>query len=168
MTFPVPQAADEDADDGGDAHPVKRVRVNSSDYCDKGALSCPEIMEFAEKKHAEKEARHKAKANRQTKREDRQAQRHKEALKCNAGAMALAGGGADVECLSVKNLQAILLARCVKPKGKKADLVEQVKVTLIGLPVSPLQIAGPDAEGGPDSNAGSASDLGSDSKYSSS
>ena len=43
-----------------------------------------------------------------------------------------------------------------------------MKVTLIGLHVSPLQIAGPDAEGGPDSDAGSASDIGSDSGYNSS
>ena len=37
--------------------------------------------------------------------------------------MALVRGGADVGGLSVKNLQAILVARCFKPKGKKADLV---------------------------------------------
>ena len=124
MAFPAPQAADEDAHDGGDAHPVKRVRVNSSNYWDNGALSSADVMEFAEKVHAEKEARDKAKADRQTKREEQQAQRHEEALKCNAEAMALVGGGADVKSLSVKNLQAILLARCLKPKGKKADLVE--------------------------------------------
>ena len=132
-------------------------------YWDKGALSSDKVLELAGKIAAERGGREKAKADRHAQREKRQQQRQEETLMLSQEAMDLImPEGEDPESRGLKPLTVILSARSIKPAGRKAEVVQQMKDKIwVVLPAPvPVPVPQPAPAGG--SGAHDASDSESD------